>query len=86
MKLNFGTLKNGAYRYRVLLVAVIALVHAGTVRLAFKLGLAIRAAAVRAERAVRPAQAFKVLAGGFGVFEAGLVEYGGSHGVPLFNA
>jgi hypothetical protein len=71
MEGKLGTLKYGTHGNGVLLAAVAAEVHAFAVGLAFQLGLAIRAAAVRAKRALRPAEVFKVLAGGYGVVEAG---------------
>jgi len=83
MERNLGALENGPDRHRVLLVAMAALVQAWA-RAVFGLGrdfgLAIRAAAVRAYRAVRPAKRLKVLACGVRVFELGLIEYGGGHG------
>lgn len=75
-----GTLENGSYRDRVLLAAMPAEDQSGALSLTEKAALAIRAAAVRAYRAVRPADGFEVFAGGFVVLKAGFVEDRVGHG------
>ena len=64
MQLNLAALKHGANRYRELLAAVLALVKAGAVRLAFKLVMVLGLGpAVRADRATGPTDSFQPLAG-----------------------
>src|SRR5882724_5558596 len=64
---DFGALEHGVDGHGKLLAAFgfVALVHAGTVRLALKFGklVLIRVAAVRANPTVRPDAGFKPLAG-----------------------
>ena len=64
---NFGALEHGVHGHGELLAAVglVALIHAGTVRLAFQLGelVLIRVAAMRANPTVRPDAGFKPIAG-----------------------
>ena len=55
---HLRTFEHRADRHRVLAAAMPAEVQAGTMRRAFKLGLPIRAAAMRADRAPRPAETF----------------------------
>lgn len=56
VKGHLRALKDRADRHRVLAAAVAAEIQARAVRLALQLRLAIRAAAVRADRAIRPAE------------------------------
>src|SRR5262249_38335335 len=72
---DLGPLENGAHGHGELRTAVSTEPKTGTVRLAVKAAIALCAATVRAYRARRPAQAFKVLAGGFFVAESGGIEH-----------
>ena len=71
VKRNFGALENRPNRHGVLLAAVPAEQQSRTVGLSLKAALTIRAAAMRAYRALGPAQAFQMLSGGVFVVEAG---------------
>lgn len=72
---DLAALKDCANGYRELFAAVLALVHAGAVRLAIQyIVILAHAAAVWADRAIGPADGFKVLAGLGGVLEVGLIE------------
>lgn len=70
MERNLGTLKHGSHGHRVLLAAMPAEQDASPVRLALKAALAIRATAMRAYRAIRPAEGFQMLSGGLFVVKA----------------
>src|SRR5205823_6416777 len=70
MEGNLGTFKYGAHGDGELRTAVPAEQQARTVRFALKAAIALYAAAMRANRAFRPAQALKVLSGGGFVVEA----------------
>jgi hypothetical protein len=71
-----GTLKNGAHGHGELRTAVSAEPEARTVGLAAKPAIALCAAAMRAYRAIQPAQVFEVFSGGVFVTESGGVEHG----------
>jgi hypothetical protein len=74
---HLAALEHCANRHRELVAAILALVHAWAVRLAVQYVVILtHAAAVRADRAVRPTDSLKVLAGLGGVLEVGLVEGG----------
>jgi len=76
---DLASFKDCANRYRELFAAVLALVHARAVRLAIqRIVILAYAAAVGADRAIGPADGFKVLSGLGGVLEMGFVE--GGHG------
>ena len=62
VKGNLGALEHGADRDRELHLAVGAVQQAGTVRGAVQAGIALRAAAVRADGAMGPVDRLKVLA------------------------
>lgn len=81
MKADLAAFKQGADSHGVLLAAIVALDHATTKR-AFRMGFGFAAAlrrkalsvertTVRAVRTIRPTQAFKMLAGGVFIGEAG---------------
>jgi hypothetical protein len=63
MQRDLGALENGSDRYRELLAAAVALVHARAMPLALKLRDLLRLAAMLADRAMRPALSFQMLAG-----------------------
>lgn len=58
VKRHLRAFKDRAHRYRVLAAAVAAEIQACAMRLAFELRLAIRATAMRAHGALRPAEGF----------------------------
>ena len=86
-KRDFGALEHGVHGYGELLAALrfVALVHAGTVRLALKLGdlVLIGIAAVRANSAVGPDAGFKPFAGGGFVEEDRVFEKVGHRVAPM---
>lgn len=61
---NVGSFKQAPYSHRKRLAAVSALVKTWACRLALKLVSLVHAAAVRTDNTIRPANLFKVLAGG----------------------
>ena len=76
---DLAALKDCTNGYRELFAAILALVYARAVRLAVQyIVILAHAAAVRANRTIRPADSFKVLAGLGGVLEMWFVE--GGHG------
>src|SRR5512135_3572178 len=70
VKCDLGTLEHRSHGHGELFAAVPTEHKARTVGLALKLAIALYAATVRAYRAVRPAEGFKVLAGRFLVVKA----------------
>jgi hypothetical protein len=81
IKRDLGTLEYGANGHTELLAAVFALHQTRAVRLALQ-GVMVMtyAAAMRADRAIGPAQAFKVFAGLVRVLEVRLIQVG-SHSI-----
>jgi len=65
IQLDMGILKKRSHSYRKMLAATVALVKTWAMAFASKSGDFFRTAAMRANRAIRPAQFFKVLSGGF---------------------
>lgn len=79
IKADLGTLEHRAYGYGELIAAMAAVIQAETMRFALELGNAVTRAAVRANRAIRPADGFKIFAGSSGVVESGFFEGVFSH-------
>src|SRR4051794_6385108 len=83
---DFGALENGVDGHGELLAALrfIALVYAGTMRLAFKLGdlVLIGITAMRADPTIRPDAAFKPIAGCGFVLEDRILKIC-THGIGL---
>lgn len=74
VQFDFAALENGAHSDRELFAAILALVKAVTMRLAFQLVVVfVYAAAMRADGAIRPANRLKPLAGRGFVFKLGLI-------------
>jgi hypothetical protein len=69
---NVAALHDRAVRHREMATAGVALMQAGPMRLALETSDAVKHAAVRTERTVRPADRLKVLAGDFIVVEYGI--------------
>src|ERR1700734_2056033 len=76
---NLGALKNRSDRYGELLLAIAAVVQAGARRLALDATNFRDAAAVRANRAMRPQKCFDGFAGEVVVSEGGGLDIGGGH-------
>jgi hypothetical protein len=64
VQFDMGIFKDCSYGHSERLAAAITLIEAGTVAFAFKFFDFLRFAAMRAYRAIRPAQFFKMLPGG----------------------
>jgi len=69
MQRDMAALHDGAYRYREMLAAEIALEQARTMAGAIKPLNVLSFAAARAERALRPTDCFKVLTGSYVIRE-----------------
>lgn len=76
---HLAVLEHGANGHAELAAAVLALPQARTVRGALELVVLANRAAMRAHRAIRPAQSFKMLAGLVGVLIVREVEDGFGH-------
>src|SRR5438067_2501952 len=76
MERNLGTLKYRPDGHAELLAAVATEQQADAMRLPVQAAIALRAAAMRADRAVRPADGFKMIAGGVVVGKAGFGKHG----------
>ncbi len=83
VQFDMGILKDCAYGHSERLAATIALIKAGPMAFAFKFFDLLRFAAMRAYRAIRPAQFFKVLSGGGFIGENWVGEVYAHGSVPL---
>jgi hypothetical protein len=79
MQLDLAALKNRADRYRKLLTAISALPQTRSMRFASKSEVFAYTSAMRAYRAMRPAQSLKIFTRFIFVLELRLIQYRFSH-------